>query len=268
MYHLRASWSGDSGYEGSLSPTSTLQVTPANTLLDTSLSENAIHAGSSVNVTATMVPALQGKSVIIEYSYDNSTWFYLNLGNTDWNGQYSYSWSPDIGACYLRSQWTGDANYSGTISDSQYLNVTEATQHYLNVYSPFGTVSGMGWYDIGTNVTATLTDKTYDVIPGSVKAVFTGWSGDAVGTGLISDPITMDGPKTAIATWVIKLSGDVDGNGIVDINDAILASHAFGSSIGELHWNVEVDMNGDNVIDIFDMILMCRNFGRTLATYM
>ena len=204
VYYLRATWSGDSGYEGSVSPTSTLQVTPANTLLATSLSENTIQVGSSVNISAAMVPALQGKSLIIEYSQDNSTWYYLNLGNTDWNGQYTYSWSPDIGAYYLRSRWTGDANYFGTISDSQLLTVNEASQYHLDVYSAFSTVSGMGWYDNGTNAYATLTDKAVDVIPGSVRAVFTGWSGNASGTGLTSDPITMDGPKTAVAMWNIQ----------------------------------------------------------------
>jgi hypothetical protein len=35
-------------------------------------------------------------------------------------------------------------------------------------------------------------------------AVFTGWSGDATGTGLTSDPIFMNGPKTAIANWKIQ----------------------------------------------------------------
>src|SRR5208337_2831479 len=47
---------------------------------------------------------------------------------------------------------------------------------------------------------------------GSVQAVFTGWSGDATGTGLTSNPITMSGPMTAIANWKIQYNLSVVTN--------------------------------------------------------
>jgi hypothetical protein len=82
-------------------------------------------------------------------------------------------------------------------------------RYYLTVVSPYDTPGGMGWYDNGTTAYATLTTGTVDIIPGWVRAVFTGWSGDASGTGLMSNPITMDGPKTAVANWVIQYYLDV-----------------------------------------------------------
>lgn len=78
------------------------------------------------------------------------------------------------------------------------------TQYYLTVTSPYDTPGGMGWYDDGTTAYATLATGTVDIIPGWVKAVFIGWSGDASGTGLTSDAILMDGAKTAVADWKIQ----------------------------------------------------------------
>jgi hypothetical protein len=78
------------------------------------------------------------------------------------------------------------------------------TQYYLTVTSPYDTPGGMGWYDDGTTAYATLVTGTVDITPGWAKAVFTGWSGDASGTGLTSDAILMDGAKTAVADWKIQ----------------------------------------------------------------
>jgi hypothetical protein len=82
--------------------------------------------------------------------------------------------------------------------------VTVSMQYYLTVASLYDTQGGMGWYNVGATAYATLSTGTVDIVPGWVKAVFTGWSGDASGTGLTSNPITMNGSKTAIANWVIQ----------------------------------------------------------------
>ena len=46
-------------------------------------------------------------------------------------------------------------------------------------------------------------------ITSNVRAVFTGWSGDASGTGLTSDPILMNDPKIAVADWKMQYYLDV-----------------------------------------------------------
>jgi hypothetical protein len=90
-----------------------------------------------------------------------------------------------------------------TVTSSLTITGTYKTQYYLSVVSPYDTPSGMGWYDAGATAYATLAYGTEDLGQGK-RAVFTGWTGDASGTGLTSDPITMNGPKTAIALWVIQ----------------------------------------------------------------
>jgi PKD repeat protein len=74
-------------------------------------------------------------------------------------------------------------------------------EYYLTVLSPFGAVGGEGWYPSGATAYASLNTGTVDHGNGT-RRVFTSWSGDATGTNYAqSNPIIMDGPKTAIANW-------------------------------------------------------------------
>ena len=59
------------------------------------------------------------------------------------------------------------------------------------------------------------------------------------------------------------VSGDINGDGVVDINDAILASHAFGSATGDLTYNPAADLNSDGFVNILDMLILAKNFGMT-----
>jgi hypothetical protein len=122
----------------------------------------------------------------------------------------------DTGTRYLFVKWTQDAtgtNYAA--SDAIHMDGPKTaiaeweTQYYLTVVSPYDTPGGMGWYDAGATAYATLDSGIVGLAPGQ-RAVFTGWTGDASGTGLTSDAITMSGPKTATALWVIQWYLDVD----------------------------------------------------------
>jgi len=90
-------------------------------------------------------------------------------------------------------------------------------QYTLTVVSPYDTPGGAGLYDEGTTAYATLTTGTVELVPSAKQAVFTGWTGDASGTGLTSDPILMNGDKTATAEWKIQyyLTVKQDLNGVV-----------------------------------------------------
>ncbi|MEM3361440.1 MAG: PKD domain-containing protein [Candidatus Bathyarchaeia archaeon] len=86
-----------------------------------------------------------------------------------------------------------DANHTATAHYS--------LEYYLTVTSPFGTVGGEGWYPSGTTAYATLNTGIVDHGNGT-RRVFTNWNGDATGTNYAqSNPITMNGPKTAVANW-------------------------------------------------------------------
>jgi hypothetical protein len=79
-------------------------------------------------------------------------------------------------------------------------------QFYLEVRSERGEVDGGGWYDEGETATVRVLSKIVAGRSGDERYVFVGWSGDASGQGERSNPIRIDGPKTAIANWKRQLA--------------------------------------------------------------
>ena len=71
---------------------------------------------------------------------------------------------------------------------------------------------------------------------------------------------TADGSFTNLKT----LPGDLNEDGTVDINDAILAANSFGTTDGDPNWNPAADIDENGEIDVFDLILLAQNFGRKL----
>lgn len=77
---------------------------------------------------------------------------------------------------------------------------TYKTQYYLEVVSPYGSPSGSDWHDEGATAQARLaTNMTAG--PEGVRYLFVKWDQDASGQGTVSDPIVMNRPKKAVATW-------------------------------------------------------------------
>ncbi|MCJ2562824.1 MAG: carboxypeptidase-like regulatory domain-containing protein, partial [Candidatus Thermoplasmatota archaeon] len=107
-------------------------------------------------------------------------------------------------------QWTGDATgIDYTASDPIVMNGPKTAiaqwthEYYLTVDTSYGTPTGVGWYEDGTQAYAGLDTDTYVVIPNVERYIFEGWDVGATGSDYLqSDPILMDGPKTAYAAWL------------------------------------------------------------------
>jgi hypothetical protein len=61
----------------------------------------------------------------------------------------------------------------------------------------------------------------------------------------------------------VTTPGDANGDGLVDIYDAIILAVAFNSVPGRSNWNSAADFNNDNKVDIYDAILLANNYGKT-----
>lgn len=61
----------------------------------------------------------------------------------------------------------------------------------------------------------------------------------------------------------VKMPGDANMDGKVDILDCIVASNAFGSCPEDPNWNSAADENDDGIVNIFDVIAVAGNFGQT-----
>ena len=59
----------------------------------------------------------------------------------------------------------------------------------------------------------------------------------------------------------IKLLGDINGDGYVNIMDAVILGTKFGLKKGDPGWDLNADLNQDGFINIKDMVLLGMNFG-------
>jgi len=60
----------------------------------------------------------------------------------------------------------------------------------------------------------------------------------------------------------VRMLGDVDGNGVINMNDMYFAAKAFGSRPGYPSWNPLADIDGNEKVDMLDFWLMAKNFGK------
>jgi len=108
------------------------------------------------------------------------------------------SYVPDFNGRNGTRYFVKDTSWSFNAGGSHIF--TYIAQYYLKVRTSYSTGTGEGWYDSGSSAQATLKDSEVDERQ-DTRHVFTGWTGDASGTGLASNAILMNGPKSAVATW-------------------------------------------------------------------
>lgn len=61
----------------------------------------------------------------------------------------------------------------------------------------------------------------------------------------------------------VKLMGDVNSDGVVEMLDFLLMADAFGSYPGQPRWNPDCDLNQDDMVELMDFMLVSNNFGET-----
>jgi hypothetical protein len=119
---------------------------------------------------------------------------------------------------YWHVNATGTGGTSAWSSTSSFTTESPPQQYYLTVSSSWGTTTGQGWYNAGSTAYAGLTENTAPYQTG-IRFEFTYWSGDASGSDYAqSNPITMNGSKTAHASWrtEVELSVDCSSGGHVE----------------------------------------------------
>jgi len=128
-------------------------------------------------------------------------------------------------------------------------------QYYLTVSSPYGTPSGQGWYDSGSTAYASLTSGTVDHGNGT-RRVFTNWNGDASGTNYAqSNPITMNGAKTAIANWKTQYSVNFDQLGLdSSASGTVVTVNGVPKTYGELPYVLGWVDNGSVVTYLYSNV--------------
>jgi hypothetical protein len=134
-------------------------------------------------------------------------------------------------------------NYSETFNVTVYANATYVASQNVTLSS-------------GTSANMTFTWNTTGFAMGNYTVSAYAWPVQNE-TNIVNNNFTG-------GTVYVGIPGDVNGDGTVNILDAILLSDAFGSSPGSSNWNPNADINGDGVVNILDAIIMSNNFGTTI----
>ena len=194
-------------------------------------------------------------------SWSNGAYFWYNDSSShsfafpselEVNSDKRYVWISSSG---LSTQRTG----SIIVSKSGALTANYLAQFFVDVSSPYGAVSGSGWYDFGDSLYVTLDQSVVNSSSG-IRQVFTGWGEDASGNNLTSDVITLDGPKSAVALWKKQFLVTFNQTGLpIDQNATIVvdsSNHELpfslwadeGTSINYVYPNIVVDGVGSKYV--------------------
>jgi len=84
------------------------------------------------------------------------------------------------------------------------------------------------------------------------------WAEDSVvpGETNIDDNVFIDGEVH------VKMLGDINGDGKVDIYDVFLTAAAYGSELGDPNWNPDADLAPPyGLMNIYDLVTVTAPFG-------
>ena len=59
------------------------------------------------------------------------------------------------------------------------------------------------------------------------------------------------------------ISGDINGDFKVDLDDLVLFAKAYGSKPGDSKWNPNADIDGNGIIGLSDLAVLAQNYGKT-----
>jgi peptide/nickel transport system substrate-binding protein len=148
--------------------------------------------------------------------------------------------------------WT--ANINVTVWDDGDFPENATVTLYYNITA--GDVAGTQNVTLASGENATL---LFTWNTAGVPISYTNYTLTAVAT-IPTGSNTLSG-----GTIQVRILGDINGDGKVDIYDAIQFAKYFGLHQGDRGWNPDADLNHDGKVDIFDIIMVARNFGKSTS---
>lgn len=108
----------------------------------------------------------------------------------------------------------------------------------------------------GANVTVTFNWNTTEIQPCVYYTI-------EVQVSEVPYEIDTDDNFSVAGTVKVKLPGDINEDGVVDIKDLSIVSIAFGTFEGEPEYDPDADVNKDGIVDLMDLVIVALNLGKT-----
>jgi hypothetical protein len=159
-------------------------------------------------------------------------------------------------------QLTWDPAYLNMTSDPTEVSFLNNVNGTLFLYTPYAKTPGALNEASDTSLGSLGTSGSGDLATFTFKIIAHGYNTTAVNvTGAVMQDFI--GPiafSTVGANVTNTIPGDVNGDGVVNILDAIVLANHFGASIGQPNYVPGADINGDGTINILDAIILSNHF--------
>lgn len=154
------------------------------------------------------------------------------------------------------------------VYEGQMVNITVVAKNEGNVTETFDVNTYYNVSLIGTQIVTNLTaglnvTLTFSWDTTGVKPSIISYTIKAVATPVPGETDTAD--NTYVDGGLkVKMVGDINGDGVVNIQDVVIAALAFGTQPGNPNWNPLADLNKDGKVNIVDLVIIAINFGKTI----
>jgi hypothetical protein len=224
-------------------------------------------SGSGTLATITFQVLANGSTPIVMADIQMTDSFSRSISYTETNGSFSniptiISTAHDVvvtditASSYFNSTWVyqgRDVNINVTVLDSGGFSENATVTVYYNITA--GDVAG-----VPQNVAlASGENKTLQFVWNTtgVPICYTNYTLTAVATIPTGSNTLSDG------TMQVRILGDLNGEGTVNMADVIIFILAFGSYPGHPRWNPAADVNQNGIVDLNDLVTLFEHWGQT-----
>lgn len=151
-----------------------------------------------------------------------------------------------------------------TVPDTSFVKVNVTVMNKGNFTETFNVILNANSTVVDTKTVTALASGTQTTIYYTWNT--TGWAHGNYSISAYAVPVAGE-VNTADNTFVngvikVVIPGDINGDGFVDIYDAILLAGSYNAVPGRPNWNPNADLKADDVIDIYDAIILANHYNQ------